>query len=92
VLDLGTGTGSVARGLAKRGCRVTGLDPSLQMLDAARRLDHEQAVEINYVHAAAEETGLPDQSFDVFTAGQCWHCFDRPRAAAAAKRLFGPGG
>src|SRR5262245_39764896 len=30
VLDLGTGTGTIARGLAKGGCFVTGLDPSEQ--------------------------------------------------------------
>jgi len=58
----------------------------------ARRLDHEEDVEINYVHASAEETGLPDRRFDVVTAGQCWHWFDRKRAAAEAKRLLGPGG
>src|SRR5215213_4575476 len=32
VLDLGTGTGTLARGFARRGCTVTGLDP------AARRV------------------------------------------------------
>ena len=32
VLDLGTGTGTVARGLARRGCRVTGIDPALPLM------------------------------------------------------------
>src|SRR6185436_11199908 len=42
VLDLGTGTGTVARGLAKRHCRVTALDPSEPMLDQAKALADEE--------------------------------------------------
>lgn len=39
VLDLGIGTGSLARGFARRGCRVTGLDPAAPLLEKARGLD-----------------------------------------------------
>jgi SAM-dependent methyltransferase len=92
VLDLGTGTGSLARGLALRGCAVMGLDRSTSLMEEAKRLDRESDAKIAYVNASAEETGLPDRSFDVVTAGQCWHWFDRPRAAAEAQRLLVPGG
>src|SRR5918992_2491354 len=37
VLDVATGTGLVAEELLRRGFRVTGLDQSSEMLDAARR-------------------------------------------------------
>jgi SAM-dependent methyltransferase len=92
LLDIGTGTGSLARGLARRGCRVTGLDPSPELMAQARELDREAGVQIDYVTARAEETGLPDAAFDVVSAGQCWHWFDRPRAAAECSRLLRPGG
>ena len=92
VLDLGTGTGTVARGLAQRGCDVTGLDPSEPLLEEARRLDRAAGVSVRYVVARAEDTGLPDAGFDAVAAGQCWHWFDRPRAAAEARRLLVPGG
>ncbi|HET6521480.1 MAG TPA: class I SAM-dependent methyltransferase, partial [Geminicoccaceae bacterium] len=92
VLDLGTGTGTVARGLARRGCEVTGLDPSEPLLAEARRLDRAAGVSVRYVVARAEDTGLPDAGFDAVAAGQCWHWFDRPRAAAEARRLLVPGG
>jgi SAM-dependent methyltransferase len=92
VLDLGTGTGTLARGFALRGCDVTGLDPATALVEEARKLDLESGVAVRYVIATAEETGLPDQSFDVVTAGQCWHWFDRPKAAREVRRLLVPQG
>ncbi|HEY8367835.1 MAG TPA: methyltransferase domain-containing protein [Thermodesulfobacteriota bacterium] len=93
VLDLGTGTGALARGLARRGCRVTGLDRSAALLAEARRLDREAGdIGIGYVEGLAEDTGLPGAAFDVVTAGQCWHWFDRPRAAREAHRVLRPAG
>jgi len=92
LLDLGTGTGSLARGFARRGLQVVGLDPSLPMLDEARRLDDTAGVAVQYVEARAESTGLPDASFDVVSAGQCWHWFEPARAAREVRRLLRPGG
>jgi SAM-dependent methyltransferase len=92
VLDLGTGTGTLARGFALRGCAVTGLDPSAPLLDEARRLDREAGVSICYVTATAEQTGLPDAGFDGVSAGQCWHWFDRAKAALEVRRLLVPQG
>jgi SAM-dependent methyltransferase len=92
VLDLGTGTGTLARGFALRGCQVTGLDPSTALTEEAKRLDQEAGVSVQYMTAKAEQTGLPDASFDVVTAGQCWHWFDRPKAAQEVRRLLVPNG
>ena len=92
VLDLGTGTGTVARGLARRGCRVTGIDPALPLIDEARRLDREAGVEVAYLVGRSEDTGLAGESFEVATAGQCWHWFDRKQAAQEVRRLLVPGG
>ncbi len=92
LLDLGTGTGTLARGFAERGCRVTGLDRSPALIAEAERLDARAGVSVRYVIATAEATGLPDRSFDVVTAGQCWHWFDRERAACEARRLLAPRG
>ncbi|MGB3681484.1 MAG: class I SAM-dependent methyltransferase [Rubrobacteraceae bacterium] len=92
ILDLGTGTGTLARGFARRGCEVTALDPSPKLMEEAKRLDREAGVSVNYLVATAEETGLPDATFDVVSAGQCWHWFDREKAAGEAHRLLTPGG
>lgn len=91
-LDLGTGTGTLARGLALRGCEVVGLDRAAPLMEQAAELDRNAGVVVRYLNAAAEDTGLPAASFDLVTAGQCWHWFDRPRAAAEASRVLKPGG
>lgn len=91
-LDLGTGTGTVARGLARMGLTVTGVDPSDTLLQKAATLDAAAGVSAAYRTGTAEDTGLPGAAFDLVTAGQCWHWFDRPRAAAEATRLLRPSG
>ncbi|MCP3098370.1 class I SAM-dependent methyltransferase [Myxococcus sp. K15C18031901] len=91
-LDLGTGTGTVARGLAQRGCSVTALDVSTPLLAAARQLAADAGLSIDFREAPAEETGLPSGTFDLLTAGQCWHWFHRPTVAREATRLLAPGG
>ncbi len=92
VLDLGSGTGSLARGFAGRGARVTALDISEDLLAQARTLAAEEGVELETLRAPAEDSGLAAARFDVISAGQCWHWFDRPRVAAEARRLLAPGG
>ena len=91
-LDLGCGTGTVARGLARIGLEVTGLDPAQPLLDQAKALDGAAGVHVAYVCGRAEAPPFADQSFDLVTAGQCWHWFDRAVVAGRAKRLLTPGG
>ncbi len=69
VVDIGCGPGTAVRVAAKRGARVTGLDPSEPMLRLARLLTRlrRPAGEITWVRAGAEDMPLPDASFDV-----CW--------------------
>ncbi len=92
VLDLGTGTGLLARAFAQAGCRVTGLDLSAELIAEAKAADRAVKVEIGYVQAPAEASGLAAGQFDVVSAATCWHWFDRPRAAAEARRLLRPEG
>ncbi|MGO9961314.1 MAG: class I SAM-dependent methyltransferase [Solirubrobacteraceae bacterium] len=92
IVDLGTGTGALARGFARRDCVVTGIDPASAMLDEARRLDAAAGVPVAYRVGRAETTGLDGGAWDVVCAGQAWHWFDRPRAGTEARRLLVPGG
>ena len=92
VLDLGTGTGVIARALAQRGAVVAGIDIAPEQLDEARRLSRDQLVQIDFQVAPAEEPPFPDASFDVATANQCFLYFDRDRVLAALRRILVPGG
>ena len=92
VLDLGTGTGAVARGLALRGCDVTGLDHSAALLAKALELDRAAGVEVKQVRARVENADFAPASFDLVTAAQCWHWFERARTAALVRKWLRPGG
>src|SRR5687767_7604315 len=92
LVDLGTGTGTLARGFALRGCLVVGIDPSVQMMEQAKELDERVQVKIEYRVARAEKTGFPNSSVDIVAAGQCWHWFDRSKAAQEVKRILKLGG
>jgi SAM-dependent methyltransferase len=91
-LDLGTGTGTVARGLAERGVSVVATDPAAALLEQAAELDREAGVVVDYREGRAEAVDAPDGAFNLVTAGQCWHWFDRPRATAEAARVLAAGG
>ena len=92
VLDLGTGTGTLARGFAARGAHVVAIDPAEALLAEGRVLAEAEGLAIAFRCGRAEATGLADAAFDLVSAGQCWHWFDRTAAAAEVRRLLKPGG
>lgn len=91
VLDLGTGTGSLAHGFAQRGCRVIGLDPSSAMLHGAQQTRPSDTA-LAYVRGFAESLPFAHETFDVAVAGQCWHWFDRPHVAQRLRSVLRPNG
>ena len=92
ILDLGTGTGTLARGFAARGAVVTGLDNAPQQIDEARRIAAQDSLSIEFAVAPTEATGQPNRKFDLVVAGQCWRWFDHAKAAAEVRRVLKPGG
>jgi SAM-dependent methyltransferase len=92
ILDLGTGTGLLARQFARQGAHVVGLDIAPAQIEAARALAVAEGVAVEFAVAPAEATGLAAESFDAVTAMQCWLYFDAPRAIAEVKRLLARGG
>ncbi len=92
LLDLGTGTGTLARGFSKLGCKAVGLDPDPRMLEAARRLAEAENLDVEFIEGKAEELPFKDAFFDAVTAGQCWHWFQGDTAAEECARVLKPGG
>lgn len=75
-LDLGTGTGSVARLVAARfpGAEVVGVDLSERMIDEARVRTEDDRV--RYVVADAQHLPFEDEAFDLVTLGNMIPFFD----------------
>ena len=63
VLDVACGTGDMAVSLVERGCTVTGVDISEEMLAIARQ----KAPMVTFMIADAEHLPFPDASFDAVT-------------------------
>lgn len=93
-LDLATGPGTIALELAALGSTVVGIDVSPEQVATARRVAKERHLEDRacFRVADAQDTGLDASSFDLVTAGQCWHWFDSRAAMAEARRVLRPGG
>lgn len=87
VIDVGAGTGTLARGFARRRCRVLGVDPDRRMIEQARRLDIEAGVSVDYRVGVAEALPVEDREADLISAGQCWHWFNGEAAANEFARV-----
>jgi SAM-dependent methyltransferase len=85
-LDVGTGTGKVARGLARRGLPVLGVELDPRMAEVAR--SHGVHVEI----ARFEEWDDAGRRFDLVTCGDAWHWIEPKRGAEKVARVLRPGG
>lgn len=92
-IELGCGTGYVSGWMAKRGANVTGIDISERQLATARRLATRHGMDIAFIEGNAEQTGLPDASFDfaVSEYGAAIWC-DPDIWLREAHRLLRPGG
>lgn len=93
-LDLATGPGTLALELAALGSHVVGIDTSPEQIATAMRVAKERNLEdrVHFKVARAESTGLDPDSYDLVTAGQCWHWFDGEAALAEVRRVLRPGG
>lgn len=88
ILDLGTGTGVLARAFAKRGAVVTGVDSSANQIAQARKLAEQESIHISFHVRRAEEIDFEESSFDVVTAGQAWIYFDSARVVPTVLRVL----
>lgn len=106
VVDMGAGSGKLSLAFVGRGCAVTAVDPSAQMLLVAKAAGpktrdnttraavgpHALGGTLTTRVASAEDTGLASGCADLVTAAQAWHWFDPAAATAEALRLLDPEG
>jgi SAM-dependent methyltransferase len=85
-LDVGCGTGKVARGLTQRGLSVLGVEIDARMAAVARR--YGVRVEV----APFEDWDDAGRRFDLVACGDAWHWIDRKKGAAKIAHVLRPGG
>jgi len=86
VLDVGCGSGIVARQFQAAGCSVMGVDADARMADYARRSGLE-------VEVATFEAWEPaGRRFDAVIAGQSWHWVEPLAGAVKAAQVLRPDG
>ncbi|MEM1089073.1 MAG: class I SAM-dependent methyltransferase [Pseudomonadota bacterium] len=97
ILEMGTSSGHFTVALAEAfpDAKLTGVEPGLPMLEQAQRFGNERGASWRLIQACAEDTGLPDASFDLVTSYILLH--ELPARAtravfAEAFRLLEPGG
>jgi SAM-dependent methyltransferase len=88
ILDLGTGTGVLARAFARRGARVTGVDAAEEQIREAARLSAGENLTIEYRISKAEDIDFQPDSFDAASAGQSWMYFDPGILVPKLKRIL----
>jgi SAM-dependent methyltransferase len=86
VLDVGCGTGKVARLFLTRGCDVLGVEPDSRMASVAE--SHGIHVEL----ATFEAWDPGQRMFDLVVSGQAWHWVDASVGARKAAAILPPGG
>jgi ubiquinone/menaquinone biosynthesis C-methylase UbiE len=96
VLDLGCGTGAVARSAASvlgQTGRVVGIDTNESMLAMARRVLPPSGVAITWQHGDAAALPVPDADFDVVLCQQGLQYFaQRTSSLREMVRVLAPGG
>ncbi len=87
ILDLGTGTGVLARQFARQGSVVHGIDISAEQIATASRLAGDEGLSVDFSVHGAESLPWTEPTFDVATANQCWVYFDKDRAIGDASAI-----
>ena len=88
ILDLGTGTGVLARQFAKQGCEVIGTDISPEQIKMALELAKMENLKIDFQAVGTEEITFSNKKFDIITANQCFLYFDKVKVVPLIKKLL----
>lgn len=92
-LDIGCGGGFLAEEFARLGLEVTGVDPSLVSLDAARQHAASTGLSIDYRVGSGEALPVSDSAFDLaYCCDVLEHVLDLDAVLDETSRVLAPGG
>lgn len=93
ILDIGCGGGIMAEPLARMGATVTGIDPSVEVIAAAKHHANLMGLDIDYRAVTAEQLAEAGEQFDIVTILEVVeHVNDVPEFVQLAASLVKPGG
>ena len=85
--DIGAGTGKMSELLARAGLLVDAVEPSEAMRAQASSIEG-----VTWHDGVAEQTGLPNDLYDIVVFAQSWHWVDSECAGLEVERILAPGG
>ena len=85
--DIGAGTGKMSESLARAGLLVDAVEPSEAMRAQASSIEG-----VTWHDGVAEQTGLPNDLYDIVVFAQSWHWVDSERAGLEVERILAAGG
>ena len=92
LIDLGTGPGVIALGMAPHVGSVLGVDPEPSMLSEAEANAARRGVALPLLAGRAEDLPAELGTFDIVTIGRALHWMDRPAALAVLDRILAKDG
>lgn len=92
VLDLGCGTGMLARSFAQAGLAVTAMDPEPDMLEKARSAAQSAGVTVRFVQGGSEELDRGMGPFRLAVIGRAFHWMERTATLAMLDRIVASDG
>jgi len=93
VLDLGCAGGFMAEAIARRGARVTGIDPARKAIEVARRHAKEECLSIKYDVGMGESLPYRDEAFDIVVCVDVLeHVSDLAKVITEVSRVLKPRG
>ncbi|MHB8961006.1 MAG: class I SAM-dependent methyltransferase [Candidatus Limnocylindrales bacterium] len=90
VLDVGAGTGALARRMLASGARIDAVDPSAAMIEEGRRLPSGGDVRLRWILGRAEDAPL-SPPYGLITAGASLHWVDVDLALPRLRDALAPG-
>lgn len=91
VLDIGCGTGDVARNLVSENVRVDAVDVSLPMIEKGKTQPGGDHPNLRWIHSAVESASF-DTPYGLITAGESLHWMDWEVVFSLLKKMLTTGG
>jgi len=93
VLDIGCAGGFMSEAIAKKGARVTGIDPAKEAIAAARQHARDTGLDVRYDIGVGEDMPYADASFDAAVCVDVLeHVKSLPQTISEIARVLKPGG